>query len=118
MTSYVLVILVVLIVAFGQLLFKFVALRFPHGTELTGFFSDQTAMLALGSALTLYAGATGLWLYALRSLPLSAAYPFLALSFVIVPVAAAVFLEERLSLYDLFGGMLIVAGIYLSTRAD
>lgn len=118
MLSYILVILVVLAIALGQILFKFVALRLPQGTELTGFLADQAAVVALGAALAIYAGATILWIYILRSLPLSSAYPFVGLTFFIVPVAAAALFGEKLSVYNILGGALIVAGIYFCVKAQ
>jgi drug/metabolite transporter (DMT)-like permease len=116
MVGYVLVLLVVLAIALGQLLFKFVALRVPPGGELTGIFSDQAALVAMAAALALYAGATGLWIHVLRSLPLSAAYPFVALTFFIVPVGAALLFGEKLSAYNMLGGVLILTGIYFCVK--
>jgi drug/metabolite transporter (DMT)-like permease len=45
--------------------------------------------------------------------PLSRAYPFLALSFVITPLAGSFFFGERLSAGTIGGLALIMGGLYL-----
>ena len=49
------------------------------------------------AALALYAVATVLWVYVLRTVPLSAAYAVFAFAFIIVPVLAHFVLDEPLS---------------------
>jgi undecaprenyl phosphate-alpha-L-ara4N flippase subunit ArnE len=68
------------------------------------------------AAVILYGAATLLWVYILRSTPLSAAYPFAALSFVLVPVGAWALLGEALSWRYGLGMLLIICGILLTTR--
>jgi undecaprenyl phosphate-alpha-L-ara4N flippase subunit ArnE len=70
--------------------------------------------LAVG--LALYVGATGAWLALLRGVPLSVAYPAMALAYVIVPVLAHFALGEALRWQALAGGALIVLGVWLGTR--
>jgi len=105
------------LLAGGQTLFKVAAM----GLQGAG----QTAMdpLALGRqpsfwlALALYGCGTLLWIWVLQTVPLSRAYPFAALGFVIVPVIAAVFFAERLSLTYALGAGLIIAGVIVTARA-
>jgi multidrug transporter EmrE-like cation transporter len=66
---------------------------------------------AFYTACMLYAAATVLWVWLLTLIPLSAAYPFAALSFVIVPVASWWFLGEPLGGRYWAGIGLIVAGV-------
>jgi uncharacterized membrane protein len=54
------------------------------------------------------------WMLAVSRLELSKAYPFVAMSFVLVPLAAWLFLAEGLSVRVLVGAALIVLGIAVS----
>ena len=58
--------------------------------------------------------ATVLWVYVLRTVPLSAAYALFALAFVIVPLLAHFVLGEPLTANVLVGGVVIVAGILIA----
>ena len=51
---------------------------------------------------------------AIERLELGYAYPFVALTFVLVPAASAVFLHEPVSLPQMFGIALIVAGVSIN----
>jgi drug/metabolite transporter (DMT)-like permease len=86
-----------LLLAVGQLLFKRTA------TRLVGLAMPEqlVALLVQPSfcaACLLYAGATVLWVWLLTHIPFSAAYPFVGLSFIVVPVASWWFLGEPLGL--------------------
>ena len=67
------------------------------------------------AAGVLYGVAVILWVMILQKLPLSTAYPFVALSFVVVPLAAAVLFQESFSVRTLLGSVLILGGIWVST---
>ncbi len=67
--------------------------------------------------LALYGIGTVLWLFALRQLDLSIAYPFVAMSFVMVTVLSAVVLGERIELMQMAGLSLIIVGLLLIARA-
>ena len=68
------------------------------------------------AALVLYGVATVLWVYVLRTVPLSAAYAVFALAFLIVPLLAHFVLDEPLSANVLIGGVIIVVGILVAVR--
>lgn len=110
-THYLLLCSFSLIMAAGQMLFKLAA-NSSAGRPM------PLALLNgwLITAVALYGAATLLWFYILRSTPLSIAYPFAALSFVIVPLGAWAFFGETLSWRYSIGMLLIVAGILLATR--
>lgn len=57
-----------------------------------------------------------MWIYALRSVPLVIAYPFIALSFIAVPLLSSIFLGETYGADTFLGGLLIVAGIIIMNR--
>lgn len=55
------------------------------------------------------------WMLAVRSLPVAHAYPFMALSFVLVPGGAVLFLGETINAMQAVGLVLIVAGVVINT---
>jgi drug/metabolite transporter (DMT)-like permease len=105
----------VVLISVGQLLFKSAAGQWRiegwSWTTLRGFLSP--VMLA---ALVIYGGATVLWVFVLRTVPLGAAYSLFSLAFLIVPVLARVFLGEPISANTLVGGAVIVAGVIIAVR--
>ena len=70
--------------------------------------------LPLLGALVIYALATLLWLLVLSRVPLSFAFPFYGLAFLLVPVLAAVVLGEVLRWQVLVGGAVILCGIAIT----
>lgn len=100
--------------ACGQLLFKLAATAPSQRTTAPSFFSYLN--LYLFSGLVLYGSLTLLWVWILRSVPLSKAYPFVALSFVFTPILARIFLNELLSISYFLGLALIAAGIVVIVR--
>ena len=105
----------VALIAIGQLLFKSAAGQWRVDgwtwTTVRGFLSP--AML---SALFIYAAATLLWVFVLRTVPLSTAYALFSLAFLIVPVLAWMFLGEPLAVNTLVGGAVIVVGVIIAVR--
>jgi len=97
------------LLAGGQILFKKAALA-GAGQALPWALLNSWTVLAL----VLYLVATALWVWILRSTPLSTAYPFAALGFVIVPLAAHYFFGENIDYRYVLGIVLIVTGIVLT----
>jgi drug/metabolite transporter (DMT)-like permease len=97
----------------GQLLFKAAALRMPA----EGTMAERLLALASNgyflAALALYLGLSLLWVWLLRFTPLSRAYLFVALSFALVPLAAAIAFGEPLSGRFVLGAILTVCGLIL-----
>lgn len=60
-----------------------------------------------------YVIVTILWLFVLRSLPLSQAFPALGLTFALVPLASHQLLKEEVVLSQWLGIAIIVAGVIL-----
>jgi undecaprenyl phosphate-alpha-L-ara4N flippase subunit ArnE len=88
----------------GQILFKLSALRNSSGGMgkfLTGLMSSGSFYLALVT----YGAATLLWIWVLREVPLSKAYPFTILSFIITPLLSVYFFDEVLSIRYFIGGI-------------
>ncbi|MGE4611174.1 MAG: EamA family transporter [Paracoccaceae bacterium] len=57
-----------------------------------------------------------MWVFVLRSVPLSFAYSFNALTFVIVPVLSALLLGEVLTMRNYLGAALIISGLLVVTN--
>lgn len=56
------------------------------------------------------------WSAVLREMPLSRAYPFMGLSFILVAWLSSLFFDEVLSLEKLFGTILVVIGLVFASR--
>ncbi|MDG4650204.1 EamA family transporter [Roseibacterium sp. SDUM158017] len=106
------ILLTPVMISAGQVLFKLTGGRID-GRGATGVagilrtLADPYLLLAFA----IYGSATILWVYVLRHMPLSQAYPFMALSFVLVPLASLVVFGETLGLRYWIGAGLIVAGM-------
>jgi len=115
MTRIVLLLVFALSIGLGQILFKLAANRIQ--------WSSGGAML-LASALNpylisagiVYAAATVLWLYLLKGIPLSRAYPFVAISFLVVPAASVLLLGEKIGLSYVLGVAMVVVGLFFVVR--
>jgi drug/metabolite transporter (DMT)-like permease len=103
----------VLSISAGQVLFKIAAGRANAANSMLAL--DVLGILLV--AVTLYGGATLIWVYVLRQVPLSAAYVFMSLSFIIVPLLGWLLFKESLTARYFMGMALIVAGILLSLSA-
>jgi drug/metabolite transporter (DMT)-like permease len=112
--SYFLVAFCVCALASGQIMFKIVSGRI---NSLTDILFNRNTLLIFAAAAVLYMGSTMAWIIALRSLPLSRAYLFMALGFVIVPVSAHFIFGEPLNLQLLAGSALICIGIWVAAAA-
>ncbi|WP_425080023.1 EamA family transporter [Ruegeria denitrificans] len=96
----------------GQILFKLAGNRID-GREASGLAGLIQTLFDpfLLTAFAIYGSATVLWVYVLRYLTLSQAYPFMALSFVLVPLASHVFFGETLGLRYWLGAALLISGM-------
>lgn len=69
------------------------------------------------SGVSLHVLALVTWLYALRHVDVSYAYPFIALGFVFTLAAGHFYLNENVNIYRIAGVVLIFAGIILVARS-
>lgn len=116
LSSVLLLLLFALLLSTGQVLFKVAAVTMPAIEGVGGVLAIARNPYAW-IAVVLYGSATVLWIVLLQSVPLSVAYPFVALGFVVVPLAARVFFGEPLSLPYMAGVVLILGGIWLTQTA-
>src|SRR3982750_1621236 len=100
--------------AIGQILFKRAARQIdPDGQ----WWLELARLPTMWVAVALYAGATLLWVRILTTVPLSRAYPFAALAFVLVPAAGYLFFHEPITIRYALGTALIVIGVAFAASA-
>lgn len=97
----------VLLISLGQILLK-------HGMQGLGSLFNAIYSPTVWFALMLYGIGMLLWLDVLRNTPLHIAYPFIALSFILVPLLYGWFFKEPIQPATLVGGLVIIAGISIS----
>ena len=97
-------------IAIGQVLFKVTSQRLVdnEGKFYTVLFDP--IMIA---ALAIYGSATLLWIYVLKTVPLSYAYSFMAMTFVLVPIMAYFWLGDAITLRYAGGAACIIAGLLI-----
>jgi multidrug transporter EmrE-like cation transporter len=101
--------------ATGQVLLK-------HGMQIAAARATSSGHSLALSAVTTFWVPLGLvvfgvsavaWLAALSKLPLSVAYPFNALGYLVILTASIVILHERASLMTWLGSLLVVSGLVM-----
>lgn len=102
-------ILTPLLISAGQILFKLASGRAGSfdAAGVAGILMDPYLLVALA----VYGLGTIAWIYVLKSVPLTVAYPFMALTFCAVPLLAWTLLGEAIGLRYLIGTGLIVSGL-------
>jgi len=104
----------IILMSIAQLLFKQAGL-YANGQ------ADWYMALALNpwlaSGLAASMGGMGCWLFTLRSLPLSVAYPWTALTYVITPLGGVLLFGEVITIKYVFGMVLVVTGIMVANWA-
>ena len=116
MINYIIILLVVCVLAIGQLLFKTVSNRLGDGGFWT-LTTDYATLAIFITSLAVYGIATIGWIWALRQVPLSTAYLFMSLGFVFVPVMSHFIFGEPLSYRIAISSALIVCGILVAATA-
>lgn len=115
MEAYFSIALTIGLTAYGQLIIKSRAnvLSAASGSRLDyvlAMFTDPWVLSAYAGALI--AGAS--WFFVLKHFNLAFAYPFMALTFLVVPLGAAVLFKEPVGMTQALGLVLIVLGVGLS----
>ena len=105
------ILLTVISLSAGQILFKLAVASIEFSA---GGFVNALLNLKLIIALVVYALATIMWLFVLKSTPLRIAYPFTASAFFVVPVLAHFLLGEHISWNTFAGASLIALGVFVS----
>ncbi len=102
--------------AVGQLLFKQTGLAI-RGQPLLDAMLSLARQPALYAALTIYAGATLLWVWILSRVPLMQAYPWVAAGMALVPIMAWRVFGERVTPFFWLGVAMILGGIVVTQYA-
>jgi drug/metabolite transporter (DMT)-like permease len=105
----------VLLAACGQLLLKHgmqVATARAHAANGSLVAAAATTPLVIGG-LAVFAISAVAWLAVLSRVPLSVAYPFNALGYLIILTASVLLLHERATLITWAGSLLVVTGLII-----
>jgi multidrug transporter EmrE-like cation transporter len=104
---------------FGQVMMKWRALA--HAPSAAGgrvaYLIAMYTDVGVWSCYAAAFGASVAWSLAIQRTALTIAYPFMALTFVLVPLAGVFLFRESLSMLQLVGVSLIVVGVALSAAA-
>jgi drug/metabolite transporter (DMT)-like permease len=117
MQKYMLISLTLFLTVAGQLIIKW---RAVSTAELGASASKLVYIHLMLTDPYVWCGLAGAvvasicWMLALQQAALSIAYPFMALSFMLVPTAAALLFNETISSGQYIGQALIVAGVTLT----
>ena len=113
MTSYLFATLIVVGMACGQILFKLSA----NALEESGTFLAIKPAAILLAAFFLYGIVTIAWVWLLQKVELGRIYPFMAISYILVPLGSYFVFAERFQLQYFVGVAMIIAGIIIASRA-
>lgn len=114
MFIYLLTLLCVIGIAIGQILFKISA----NSMNRTGTFFAIETLAVFFATMVLYGITSVGWVLILRKAELGKVYPFMALAFVIVPLASRIIFGERFAPSYFIGTALIMAGIAVTVASS
>ncbi len=111
--KFALLAVIVLAASLGQVMLKLAVGSRDEQNHAARSYIDLLFNGYFWGGVALYAFTSVAWLWALKTYPLSRAYPVLALTFAIVPISAVFFFGEHLGARDYFGIALILVGVTL-----
>jgi len=117
MLNYVALGFFAIVLSAGQVFFKYSASAL-HGRSLVDGFIELARTPAFYAAVTLYGSATLLWVWILSRVPLSQAYPWVAVAMAAVPIIAIVLFDERFKAIYWLGVAFVVLGVFLTQQAS
>jgi drug/metabolite transporter (DMT)-like permease len=100
-------------IACGQILFKLAARTINAGGNLLSAALSPYFI----AGIVIYGTTTLAWLWLLSKMSLSKAYPFMALSFVFVPLLSALILGEQINSRYWIGMVLIISGLLVTVQS-
>ena len=95
-------------IAIGQVLFKMTSEKLVESNAPYYAIALNPIFIL---AVAIYGAATLLWIYVLKTVPLSYAYSFMALSFVFVPIFAFFIFKESFTVRYFIGALMILGGL-------
>lgn len=114
--SYFFVAMTIVLTVYGQLVLKWQVDLRPYLIQAPYTVTNIIRLLAnfwIISAFVAAFGASLCWMAAISRLPISKAYPFMALNFVLVLLFASTIFHESLDAYKVAGTLVIVIGVVL-----
>jgi drug/metabolite transporter (DMT)-like permease len=117
MLNYVALGIFAVVLSAGQVLFKYSAAAL-QGRPLADGFIELAQTPAFYAGVTLYGSATLLWVWILSRVPLSQAYPWVAVAMAAVPILAVVLFDERFKTSYWLGVAFVVLGVFLTQHAS
>ncbi|MEW6723798.1 MAG: SMR family transporter [Bacillota bacterium] len=108
---YLLAIGSILLGGVGQFLLKLGAQKLPAGASLLRTIMQLFAVPQILLGLVCFGTSFIAWIFVLRRLELSVAYPLVSLSYATVTLLSVVFLHESFTIYKLVGLVLIMLGV-------
>lgn len=112
MRGYAALALMVLLTTTGQLFLKGGSQRIDFSRGFVRGLRSMANFRTLLGGVTVVA-APLLYMYALSLLPLSTAYGFTGLGYVGVVLGSRIVLEEKITLYHIYGSLVILSGLIL-----
>lgn len=107
LTTYLYAAFCVIAASVGQIMVKFLA----RALNASGSWLDATVIAWLGATGLLYGIGAFIWVAVLQKASLSEAYPMIALSFILVPLASVLVFRDTVSPAYWLGTLLIMGGI-------
>ena len=95
----------------GQVLLKVTS----NALQAGGNYLDQSVFVPFAIAIIIYGVATLGWVWALKYVPISRAFPFVAISYIVIPLAGAFWFGEVLDLKYGVGITFIIAGVFMTS---
>jgi multidrug transporter EmrE-like cation transporter len=118
--AYLFVAMTILLTVYGQLVLKWQVGLYPHLVSTPFSVTNIVTLLLKPWVISGFAAAFGAsicWMAAISKLPLSRAYPFMSINFVLVAVVAAWLFHENLDAHKLTGTCIIVIGVIVLSRS-
>lgn len=118
--AYLFVAMTILLTVYGQLVLKWQVGLYPHLVSAPFSVANITTLLLKPWVISGFVAAFGAsicWMAAISKLPLSRAYPFMSINFVLVAIVAAWLFHENLDAHKLTGTFIIVAGVIVLSRS-
>ncbi len=118
--AYIFIALTILLTVYGQLVLKWQVGLYPHLVSspfsIANIFTLLIKPWVISGFLAAF-GASICWMAAINKLPLSRAYPFMSVNFVLVVLLAALLFHERIDAYKIVGTFIIVMGVIVLSRS-
>lgn len=118
--AYFFIAMTILLTVYGQLVLKWQVGLYPHLVSSPFSAVNLVTLLFKPWVISGFAAAFGasiFWMAAISKLPLSRAYPFMSMNFVLVVLLASWLFQEHLDAYKVGGTLVIVAGVALLSRS-